>query len=585
MIKVLISTIALFSFLFSVSAEDTTWKDISNAEKSPENWVTHHGSLDGKRYSGLKEINRKNVNKLKIAFTAPVGGHTPGGAWWTYAGLEGTPVVEDGFMYITEGWGSVIKLDIRNNGKRVWKMDPDTDQDYAGNISCCGINNRGVVLYKDKVISHTIDGRLITTSKQTGEIVSEVQIADLSIGESITAAPLVVKDMALTGIAGGEYGIRGYVNATDLKTGKQLWRTYTIPAPGEPGSDTWKQGPESHSKDAWMHGGGSTWVTGTYDEDTNTIFWGAGNPGPDWDNEYRPGDNLYSNSALALDADTGKIKWYFQYTPNDPYDFDGVNELTVVETKIFGKKTKAVLHADRNGFAYALDANSGKFLWGTPFVKQLNWTIGLDKYTGRPMDYDPNKDVQRYVPASNSDRTGREGLSCPGNMGGKNWPPTAYDPEKNLYYIPVVESCAGHITVAQEKPWEARGMYFGGGPKMGPVITGSVAAMDPNTGKVVAKYDMKYPNLAGVLATKGGLVFSASPDGTVFALNSDNLKELWRFETNYGINAPPMTFSVDGKQYIAILAGIGGAWPQWFNASTPGLENVESGNTLFVFSL
>ena len=180
MIKVLISTIALFSFISLVSAEETTWMDISNAEKSPENWVTHHGSLDGKRYSGLKEINRKNVNKLKIAFTAPVGGHTPGGAWWTYAGLEGTPVVEDGFMYITEGWGSVIKLDIRNSGKRVWKMDPDTDQDYAGNISCCGINNRGVVLYKDKVISHTIDGRLITTNKQSGEIVSEVQIADLT---------------------------------------------------------------------------------------------------------------------------------------------------------------------------------------------------------------------------------------------------------------------------------------------------------------------------------------------------------------------------------------------------------------------
>ena len=243
------------------------------------------------------------------------------------------------------------------------------------------------------------------------------------------------------------------------------------------------------------------------------------------------------------------------------------------------------MHADRNGFAYALDAESGKFLWGTPFVNKLDWTAGLDKYTGRPMAYDPNKDVQKYAPASSSARGGKEGLSCPGNMGGKNWQPTAYDPDRKRYYIPVIESCAGHVTVAQKEAWKARQLYFGGGPKMGPQIQGSIASMDPNTGKIVAKFDMFYPNLAGVLATKGGLVFSASPEGSVFALDSDNLKELWRFETNHGTNAPPITFSVDGKQYVAILAGLGGVWPQWFNSTTPGLENVESGNMLFVFSL
>jgi len=586
MIKTLLSIFIATFVILNLSADDsTTWNDISKAEKSPENWVTHHGTLDGKRFSGLKQINKKNVKKLKVAFTAAIGGHTPGGAWWTYAGLEGTPVVEDGMMYVTDGWGSVYKFDIRKNGKKLWRMNPDTDQDYAGNVTCCGVNNRGAVLYEDKVISHTIDGRLIVTNKNTGEIEQDITITDLSIGESITAAPLVVKNAAITGIAGGEYGIRGYINSTNIDTGKQNWRTYTIPSPGEPGSESWKQGPEDHSKNAWMHGGGSTWVTGTYDEETNTIFWGSGNPGPDWDNEYRPGDNLYSNSALALDANTGKIKWYFQYTPNDPYDFDGVNELTIVNTKVFGKKTKALLHADRNGFAYALDAQNGKFLWGTPFVKKLDWTVGLDKYTGMPMDYDPNSDVQRYVPASNASRSKPEGASCPGNMGGKNWPPTAYDPNRNLYYIPVIESCAGHINAAQKKAWEPRGLYFGGAPKMLGQITGSVTAMDPNSGKVVAKYEMPYPNLAGMLATKGGLVFSASPDGTIFALDSDNLKELWRFETNFGTNAPPMTFSVDGKQYVAVLAGMGGAWPQWFNSTTPGLEKIESGNMLFVFSL
>lgn len=588
MIRIFLTLIFAISISFVANAEtETSWNDISKAEKSPENWVTHHGTLDGKRYSRLKQINKKNVKKLRVAFTAALGGdRTPGGAWWKYGGLEGTPVVEDGMMYVTDGWGSVYKFDIRQNGKKLWRMDPDPDHDYAGNITCCGVNNRGAVLYKDKVVSHTIDGRLIITNKETGEIEQDITIADLSIGESISAAPLVIKGgQVITGIAGGEYGIRGYLNSTNIETGKQNWRTYTIPAPGEPGSETWKQGPEAHSKDAWLHGGGSTWVTGTYDEDSNTIFWGSGNPGPDWDNEYRPGDNLYSNSALALDADTGKIKWYFQYTPNDPYDFDGVNELTIVNTKIFGKKTKALLHADRNGFAYALDAESGKFLWGTPFVKKLDWTTGLDKYTGRPMSYDANKDVQKYVPASSSGRGGKEGMSCPGNMGGKNWQPTAYDPDRKRYYIPVIESCAGHVTVAQKEAWKARALYFGGGPKMGPQITGSIASMDPNTGKLVAKFDMFYPNLAGLLATKGGLIFSASPEGSVFALDSDNLKELWRFETNHGTNAPPITFSVDGKQYVAILAGLGGVWPQWFNSTTPGLENVESGNMLFVFSL
>ena len=512
-------------------------------------------------------------------------GGIEGGGIWDHAGLEGTPIVEDGFMFITDGWGSIYKLDA-TNGNLLWKMNPDTDHDFPGAITCCGINNRGAALWEDKVVSHTLDGRLIISNKGTGEIEQEVQLADAAVSEVITAAPLVVKNQAITGVAGAEYGIRGWIHSTDIASGQKNWRTYTIPAPGEPGSETWKADPTiSHSKDGWMHGGGSTWVTGTYDADLDVIYWGVGNPGPDWDNEYRPGDNLYSNSALALDADTGKIKWYFQYTPNDPYDFDGVNELTVVNTKIFGKKTKALLHADRNGFAYALDANSGKFLWGTPFVKKLDWTSGLDKYTGRPMDYDPNKDVQKYVPASSSGRAGNEGLSCPGNMGGKNWPPTAYDPNRKLYYIPVIESCAGHVTVAQEKPWEPRALYFGGGPKMGPQITGSVAAMDVNTGKVVAKYDMNYPNLAGMLATKGGLVFSASPDGTIFALDSDNLKELWRFETNFGTNAPPMTFAVDGKQYVAVLAGLGGAWPKWFVGSTPGLEKVEPGQMLFVFSL
>ena len=401
----------------------------------------------------------------------------------------------------------------------------------------------------------------------------------------LTAAPLVVKDMVITGVAGGEYGIRGWLNATDLVDGERDWRTHTIPAPGEPGSETWKPGPEPHSVDAWKHGGGSTWINGSYDAETDTIYWGTGNPAPDWDNEYRPGDNLYTNSVLALDAATGAIKWHFQYTPNDSYDFDGANEQTLVDAMIHGKPTKAVLHADRNGFAYALDRTTGRFLWGTPFVKRVTWTTGLDKYSGRPLEYDPDKDVQRYVPGTSASRDNREGSSCPGNMGGKNWPPTAYDPERNRLYIPVIESCAAHVNVPQENAWKAREFWLGGAPKMGPVITGSVTAIDVNTGQVAAKHETAYPLLGGVLATKGGLVFTATPDGDVLALDADSLEPLWSFSTNTGINAPPMTFAVDGKQYVAVLAGVGGAWPKWFIASTPGLETVEPGQMLFVFSL
>lgn len=572
--------------LSTANAADTVteWDSLLTADKHPENWLTHHGTLDGQRFSRLTEINKNTVKDLKVAFTFVVGG-LGGGGGWEHGGLEATPIAEDGFLYITDGWGGVYKLDVRRNGKLIWKMDPDTDKDWAGAVTCCGVDNRGVALWRDKIISHTLDGRLMITNKETGEIEQEIPVADPAISETITAAPLVIRDMAITGVAGGEFGIRGWLNATDLSNGEQDWRFHTIPAPGEPGSETWKPGPEAHSIDAWKHGGGATWLTGSYDPALNMIYWGVGNPGPDWDNAYRPGDNLYSNSVVALDADSGKIKWHFQYTPNDAYDFDGVNEQTLVDATIHGKLTKAVLHADRNGYAYALDRTNGKFLWGTSFVKQMTWTSGLDKYSGRPNDYDPKVDVQRYKAGTSPSRDQRESKSCPGNMGGKNWPPTSYDPDRNRYYIPVIESCALHVNVPQEAEWKAREFWIGGAPKMGPIITGSITAMDVNTGQVVGKHETPYPMLGGLLATKGGLIFAGRPEGKIVALDSDTLEELWSFETNTGLNAPPMSFAVDGKQYIAILAGVGGAWPKWFIASTPDLTKIEPGQMLFVFAL
>ncbi len=249
-----------------------------------------------------------------------------------------------------------------------------------------------MALWDNLVISHTLDGRLIATNKDTGEIAWQRQVADPDKGEVVTGAPLIVKDMAITGVAGAEYGIRGWIAATDLKTHKEVWRTYTIPAKGEPGIETWKD-----SNDAAATGGGSTWVTGSYDPSTNTLIWGVGNPGPDWDNAYRPGDNLYTDSSLGLDADTGKIKWHFQHTPNDPYDYDSVAENVLVgRDGPTAQPMKLALEADRNGFAYAIDRSNGKFVWGLPFVKKVTWTKGLNPETGKPVEYDPKQGVQHY---------------------------------------------------------------------------------------------------------------------------------------------------------------------------------------------
>jgi alcohol dehydrogenase (cytochrome c) len=485
-------------------------------------------------------------------------------------------------MYVTDGWGSVYKIDAHGGkGVLLWKMDPKTDHDWAGAVACCGVDNRGVALWGNLVISHTLDGRLIATNKETGQVAWQRQVADPNKGEVITGAPLIVKNMAITGVAGAEYGIRGWIAATDLSTEKEVWRTHTIPGKGEPGSDTWKD-----DRNASASGGGSTWVTGSYDPATNTLIWGVGNPGPDWDNEYRPGDNLYTDSSLALDADTGKIKWHYQHTPNDPYDYDSVAENVLVDVPAAnGTTAKLALEADRNGFAYAIDRTTGKFVWGLPFVKKVTWTKGLDAETGKPIEYDSNKQVQLYNASVTPSRQNKVTDICPGNMGGKNWPPTAYNPQLKLWYIPVIESC-NRITVEESTPdkLKPREFWTGGGPSQPVKITGSITAIDVTTGKIAGKHETPFPNLGGILATPD-LVFSGEPSGEVTAIDGKTMQKLWEFNTGGGVNAPPMTFSVDGKQYVAILVGLGGAWDKWFIDATPELKRMQPGSMLYVFSL
>jgi alcohol dehydrogenase (cytochrome c) len=560
-------------------AGEVTQERLLNADQEQGNWLTHHKDYAAQRFSPLDQINRDTVKNLHVAWTVALGG-VEGGGIWSHGGLEGTPIAEDGFLYVTDGWGSVYKIDTHGGkGHVVWKMDPKTDHDWAGAVACCGVDNRGVALWDNQVISHTLDGRLVATNKDTGEVAWQRQVADPDKGEAVTGAPLIVHGMAITGVAGAEYGIRGWIAATDLKTQKEVWRTYTIPAAGEPGSETWK------NKGTAANGGGSTWVTGSYDPTTNTLIWGVGNPGPDWDNEHRPGDNLYTDSALALDPDTGKIKWHFQHTPNDPFDYDSVSENVLVDAPVNGKPMKMALTADRNGFGYAVDRTNGEFIWGTPFVKRSTWTKGLNPETGKPVEYDPNQPVQHYNAAVTPSRENPETDICPGNMGGKNWPPTAYNPSLHLWYIPVIESC-NHIKVEATKPdsFKPREMYTGGGPSENVRITGSVTAIDVTTGKVAGKAETPFPMLGGMLATPD-LVFAGQPDGQVMALDAKSLDKLWSFNTGAGVNAPPMTFTVDGKQYLAILVGVGGAWDKWFIDATPELKGQSPSSMLYVFSL
>ena len=576
---------------------DVTHERLVNSEREPQNWLNHHGNYEAHRFSGLDQVNKSNVKNLKVAFTWAMGGTQGGGKdvlVYPFAGLEGTPVAEDGFLYLTTGWGVVTKLDVRGGVPRqVWKYDPAPDRDYATTVACCGINNRGAVLTGNLVISIVIDGRVLALNKTDGSKVWEVQVADPGNAEVFTGAPLIVKDMIVTGMAGAEFGVRGWIEALDIKTGKRRWRTYTIPGPSEPGHETWK---DTHG--AWKTGGGTTWVTGSYDPELNLIVWGTANPGPDWDNAYRPGDNLWTDSTIALDADSGKIKWGFQHTPNDPYDYDSVGENTFVDTSINGKFVRSTIHSNRNGFTYALDRKTGEFLWGTQFVDKLNWTPGLDA-KGKPLAYNPKVDVQTYAKGTAAARgtatKGRgtvDGVLEPGHMGGKNWPPTAYSPHTGLYYIPTIEGCNkafAEVTVAgAHKP---RDLFLGGAPfttfedaNCGR-ISGSITAIDVSNGKVAKKHWTKHPQLGGLMTTAGGLVFAGYAEGQVVALDAETLEEVWRFETGSAINAPPMSFMADGKQYIAIEVGLGGAWPQWFISSTPELKSQVPSNMLYVFAL
>ena len=563
-------------------AADMSFERALKVDQEPQNWLLHHQNYQGHRFSGLKEINTDTVPNLRLAFTVGLGGLQAGGRH-AQGNLEATPLVDDGIMYVTDGWGSVYAIDVRSGrkGEIKWKFDPGVDRGWAGDVACCGVNNRGVALWKDQVISVALDGRIMALNRATGEQLWERKVAEPGLGETLTAAPLVIRDLAIIGSAGGEFGIRGWIDATNLNTGKQAWRTYTIPGKGEPGNETWKDG-----KDHWMHGGASVWVTATYDKDTDTIYQGIGNAGPDYDAEYRPGDNKWAASVLALDPNNGNIKWGFQYTPNDPYDYDEISEHQLIDAKVNGETRKMVVHGARNGFYYVLDRINGAFIAGKQYVDELTWTRGLDPKTGRPLDYDPNKNVQTYVAGTTATRTMPVGKRCPAVSGGKNWEPAAYNPQLGLIYIPTAEGCnliEGVVQadfVDQGGTVKPRDRFAGGGNKNLKQTTGSVKALDPVTGEIKAAARTDLPNWSGVLATAGDVVFTGLWEGALVAYDGKTMKELWRFDTGCGVMAPPISYAAHGKQYITVAVG-----PHWLGVKPAELKYANACSMVYVFSL
>ena len=564
---VLLGTSALVPAFAQTPAAGTSTTQAARENQKVGDWLHVNRDYANNRYSPLDQINAGNIKKLQLAYTFAIEGLDGGGSRYANASLEGTPSAEDGFLYVTNGWGTLYKLDAksRSQAKPLWKMDPQVDKPWAGDVACCGINNRGVALWNDKVISITLDGRLIATNKASGEIVWQTKDADPAKGETLTVAPQVVRDMGIIGPAGAEYGIRGWVDGIDLNTGKRAWRTWTVAGEDDPNAKSW--GGKTNQT-----GGGSIWQTGSYDPAVNLTYWGTGNPGPDFDAEYRPGDNLYTDSVIALNPDNGKMNWYFQYTPNDPFDYDEIGVHALVDVTINGQARKVVYHAGRNGYFYGFDRTNGQFLYGAQYTDHMNWTNGLDPKTGKPVAYDPTKQIQNYGgPAVMQNRAGNVGTVCPVHTGGMNWEPSAYSPRANLIYVAGGEGCNQHVTKAETGPadqggtWKLRDRFVGSNtvpPNSAPAnpawtlnTYGSLAAIDPATGKTVKKIKLDHVNRAGVTAFMGGFVMGGEPNGWLRAYDDKTLDKLWEFNVGSAIKAPPMSYMADGVQYIAVEVG------------------------------
>ena len=571
--RLLPSLIAASLLSFSTAYAAVTQQQIDADATTPGDVLSAGMGPQGQRYSPLSQVNTSNVQNLVPVWSFSFGGEKQ-------RGQESQPVVHNGKMFVTASYSRIFALDAKT-GKKLWKYEhrlPD------GIMPCCDVVNRGAALYDNLVIFFTLDAQIVALDQETGKVVWKEKVDDYAAGYSLTAAPMVVKGMVISGISGGEFGVLGRVEARDAKTGKLVWMRPTVE-----GNMGYKDGQENGVTgktnatwpgDLYKTGGAAPWNNLTYDPDTNLLYVGTGQPSP-WNSWLRPGDNLYSSSTVAIDPATGKIVWHFQNTPHDGWDFDGVNEFVTFKGKdghILGGK------ADRNGFFYVNDAKTGKLVSAFPFVKKITWAKEIDLKTGRPVYVDDNRPGN---PAQGADgKKGTVVFSAPSFLGGKNQQPMAYSPDTGYFYVPANEW--GMDIWNEPVAFKKGAAFLGAGFTIKTINDdhiGAMRAIDPASGKIVWEQKNGAPLWGGAMTTKGGLVFYGTPEGELRALDAKSGKPLWSFNTGTGIVAPPITWEQDGQQYVAVVAGWGGAVPLWGGDVAKKVNFLEQGGSVWVFKL
>ncbi|WP_318841036.1 PQQ-dependent methanol/ethanol family dehydrogenase [Noviherbaspirillum aerium] len=562
---------------FGAHAAGVTDAMIEADAKSTKDVLSWGMGPQGQRYSTLSQINTRTVSKLVPAWSFSFGGEKQ-------RGQESQPLIHDGKMFVTASYSRIYALDAKT-GEKLWKYEhrlPD------GIMPCCDVVNRGAALFENLVIFSTLDAQLVALDQKTGDVVWKEKVDDYAAGYSNTAAPLIAKGLLLTGVSGGEFGIVGRVEARDPRTGQLVWMRPTVE--GHMGYKYDKDGKQIDNGisgttnktwpgELWKTGGAATWLGGTYDPTTGLAYFGTGNPAP-WNSHLRPGDNLYSAATVAIDVATGQIKWHYQTTPHDGWDFDGVNEFITFD--MGGKRLGG--KADRNGFFYVIDAKNGKLENAFPFVKKITWATGIDLKTGRP-NFTPNGRPGDPTKGADS-KKGETVFSAPSFLGGKNQQPMAYSPKTNYFYVPANEW--GMDIWNEPISYKKGAAFLGAGFTIKPLseeYIGALRAIDPKTGKIVWEAKNNAPLWGGVMTTAGDLVFYGTPEGFLKALDAKTGKELWKFQTGSGVVAPPITWQEGNTQYVAVVSGWGGAVPLWGGEVAKRVNFLEQGGSVWVFKL
>lgn len=523
--------------------------------------ITTYGMGWGQqRYSPLSQITPRNVQRLVPVWNLSLN-HT--------ANASTQPLLVDGVLYLTLH-DATVAVDALT-GRQKWRVPVKLPDDINAYL-CCGIHSRGLAVVDGVLYRTTIDAKVVAMSIQDGKTLWTQQAANYKDGYSMTHAPLVAGGVLITGISGGEYGARGFLDAWDLKTGEKKWRRWTTAAPGEKGGDTWAPG-------RYEQGGATTWLTGTYDPELDLVYWGTGNGGP-WNPATRGGDSLYIGSVLALRPATGEIVWHYQFSPGDPYDYDGTNELVLADLPIAGRPTKALVQANRNGFFYVLDRTSGKLLSATPFARKINWATGIDLATGRPIDTPMTVTVRKTEQMADFVEV------WPSAFGGKNWMPMSFDPVRRVAYFNTINLGMKVKYVAQPRPPQPTwylGLELGGFAAPEDGMRGALVAWDPVAGRKLWEVPSKAPYWSGVVSTAGGLVFTGAQTGEFMAFDARTGKKVWQFQTGSGISGLPIVWERDGKQYVTVTSGAATVYGAL--AGDPELANMVPGSSLWTFAL